>query len=275
MNLVIASVFAFCINVNSQDKSKLSLLDANKDGIVNPYEALDVLLTVEKQAGKALKVSDLEKEIIKLKKEDQSQVEDLFKELDKNKDDIIQANEASEDMIDFLQMMDTNGDRSVSKKEAQNFNIEKAIFLSDQDIKNEVNGIFQQLGTNGIINLSNLDASTGEQLSVFDLNSNGTVTKKEALKFMKSNSTEASFVVKEGVAYMNGTICSSTPAKVLELLVTHPEVKTIELQIVPGSIDDVANLRASLYAHKFGLNTKVTSNSMIASGGTDFFLGRS
>lgn len=41
---------------------------------------------------------------------------------------------------------------------------------------------------------------------------------------------------------------------------------------VPGSIDDVSNLRASLYVHQFELNIRLNERSIIASGGTDFFL---
>jgi hypothetical protein len=67
-------------------------------------------------------------------------------------------------------------------------------------------------------------------------------------------------------------ITASTPATILQLLFEHPEVTSIEMLTVLGSIDDVANLRTSLYVHKFGLNTKLNANISVASGGTDFFL---
>ena len=64
----------------------------------------------------------------------------------------------------------------------------------------------------------------------------------------------------------------STPAKVFEPILEHPNVKTMEMIRVPGSIDDVSNLRASLYVRRWGLNTKINQRSIIASGGIDFFL---
>ena len=71
---------------------------------------------------------------------------------------------------------------------------------------------------------------------------------------------------------MNGVIGAMTPGKVLRLRLKHPKVDTIEMGIVPGSIDDEANVRAAGYVRAYGFATRLNAQSSIASGGTDFFL---
>jgi len=80
-----------------------------------------------------------------------------------------------------------------------------------------------------------------------------------------------SFAVEGDKAVMTGVISKQTIAKVEKLIKEHPEVKTIVMQNVPGSIDDESNLVACRLVRAHGFNTHVPSDGMIASGGTDFF----
>ncbi len=82
----------------------------------------------------------------------------------------------------------------------------------------------------------------------------------------------AEFVVDGDIATMTGDIGPSTPDDVRALLEDHPNVSTIVLADVPGSIDDEANLEASRLVRSAGLATHVPSDGVIASGGVDFFL---
>lgn len=82
----------------------------------------------------------------------------------------------------------------------------------------------------------------------------------------------ATFTVDGATATMTGVINSSTPDDVRSLLDDHPEVTTIEMIDVPGSIDDAANLEASRLIRDAGLATHANANSALASGGVDFFL---
>lgn len=82
----------------------------------------------------------------------------------------------------------------------------------------------------------------------------------------------ATFKVSGKFAVMNGIIDSDIKQKLENLVKNHPEVKTIIMQNVEGSVDDEANLQAGLYVRKMGFNTIVAKNGIIASGGTDFFL---
>ena len=106
----------------------------------------------------------------------------------------------------------------------------------------------------------------------WDENRDGKVTKEEAHNYITADNIPVEFTVKGTTAYMTGVITSSLPSKVLQLIFEHPEVTTIEMITVPGSIDDDANLRAGLYVYERGLTTKLNSRSAVASGGTDFFL---
>lgn len=268
------AIFFTCF-LHAQDtktEDLLTLFDSNKDGILNPYEALDVLLTLEKEKGTKLSIEALKKDMLATKNEQQKEFKEEFQKMDANKDGIVQFSEADKETLSFLTLMDTNKDNAVTEEEMFNFDLEKAFLLDEKGIQAEVNAVFNDLGTSNVITLNDVPKEVKTQFTSIDQNKDGKLTKKEMLVFMRANNTPVYFKVKGNVAYMNGVISSSTPARVLELLNNHPEVTTIEMGIVPGSIDDVSNLRASLYVHKAGLNTRLTPTSMIASGGTDFFL---
>ncbi|MCT4606038.1 MAG: hypothetical protein N4A64_08010 [Marinisporobacter sp.] len=81
----------------------------------------------------------------------------------------------------------------------------------------------------------------------------------------------SSFKIENDTAYMNGIINKDTIRQIKELISNYPDVKTIVMQNVEGSIDDESNLIASRLVRKAGLNTHVPADGMIASGGTDFF----
>jgi pimeloyl-ACP methyl ester carboxylesterase len=72
--------------------------------------------------------------------------------------------------------------------------------------------------------------------------------------------------------YMNGVIGSDTLAVMREILTKYPQIKTIVMQNVPGSMDDDINLKASLEIRNRGIATHIPADGMVASGGTDMFL---
>lgn len=81
----------------------------------------------------------------------------------------------------------------------------------------------------------------------------------------------STFEIKDDKAYMSGIISEDTIRQVKELTQYYPEVKTIVMTSVEGSIDDTSNLIASRHIRKSELNTYIAADGMIASGGTDFF----
>lgn len=274
--IILLSIIATPFNILSQDLNKQSnfdILDSNKDGIINPYEALDALLVLEKEQGEHISINNINKIIRKIKQDEANEINTIFEDIDQNKNDVIEFKEVdNEDFLYFLQMMDTDNSKSITKEEMMNFNIEDTFFKSEEEILNKIKSVFNEYATNKIIIIKDLKKKTQRKFQEWDINQDGIITQEEANKYMRSNSMAAKFTIKNNIAYMSGIICSNTPALVLELLYKHPEVRTIEMELVPGSIDDVSNLRASLYIHRFGLTTRLNKNSIIASGGTDLFL---
>ncbi|KGJ86479.1 alpha/beta fold hydrolase [Colwellia psychrerythraea] len=72
--------------------------------------------------------------------------------------------------------------------------------------------------------------------------------------------------------YMNGVIGSDTLALMQTLFSTYPQIKTLVMQNVPGSMDDEINLLASMEIRNRGINTHIPADGMVASGGSDMFL---
>ena len=256
----------------NKQTTDFDILDSNQDGIVNPYEALDVLLMMSKDNKEGIRLDDISKLTIKIRNEQKQEVLDLLKDVDKNKNDIIEFSEADDEVLWFLKSMDKDKSESVTKQELFDFDFEEAFFLSEKDIQKEIKQIFKEFVKTENIVLKEIHDTIRVDFEEWDLNRDGQVSKKEAFDYMKADNTPVAFTVDGDIAFMTGVITATTPAKVLELIYEHPNVKTIEMIHVPGSIDDVSNLRASLYVHQFGLNIKLNERSIIASGGTDFFL---
>ncbi|KAA0452457.1 MAG: alpha/beta hydrolase [Candidatus Thioglobus sp.] len=87
------------------------------------------------------------------------------------------------------------------------------------------------------------------------------------------NSREiTSFQVEGNTLIMSNLINSKTPNQLKRIFVKNPNINTIIMGEVEGSVDDEANLQAAKFIAKKALTTKLLKNSMVASGGTDFFL---
>ncbi len=260
--------------VMSQTKqlSDFEILDSNQDGVINPYEAFDMLMMMQKESKRNMKLKNIPKLVAKIRREKNDEINDMIKEFDKNNNNIVERNEVNEEFAHYFETMDRNDDGSVTKKEMIAFNPESIMFQNDKEIKRDVKALFKIYGKKNIITLEDLHDTIREGFRDLDFNKDGKLLKEETFNFLKANNSAAEFTIRGDIAYMTGCINGTTPAKVLELIFEHPNVKTIEMIHVPGSIDDVANLRASQYIHKFGINTRLNPNSIIASGGTDFFL---
>ncbi|KZN30016.1 hypothetical protein N480_03470 [Pseudoalteromonas luteoviolacea S2607] len=91
-------------------------------------------------------------------------------------------------------------------------------------------------------------------------------------KMAADQDRQACFIIEGSVAEMNGVIGSMIVNTVTQLIKEQPQVRTIVLNQVPGSEDDVANLKAAQMIYDAGLNTELIAQSDIASGGVDFFI---
>ena len=98
---------------------------------------------------------------------------------------------------------------------------------------------------------------------------------RRALMLMMVLSTgchRVSFEVDGERLIMNGTFNTKTPDALRTVLEDNPGLTIAEMVYVPGSVDDVACLKAGRLAREHGLSTLVPANGEIASGGVDFFL---
>ncbi len=80
------------------------------------------------------------------------------------------------------------------------------------------------------------------------------------------------FKISGNTLIMNGVIDSDVKSKLQEALNMNPEVTSIVMENVEGSVDDEANLDAARFVRHKKLNTLIPSDGLVASGGTDFFL---
>lgn len=71
---------------------------------------------------------------------------------------------------------------------------------------------------------------------------------------------------------MDGDIGSASLRNFNSLISSFPDVNSINMIEVPGSIDDEINLQVAALVHQRGISIHLVDNGIIASGGTDFFL---
>ncbi|MEO0999868.1 MAG: alpha/beta hydrolase [Pseudomonadota bacterium] len=69
-----------------------------------------------------------------------------------------------------------------------------------------------------------------------------------------------------------GTITDAFPCKLRRLLSQHPDLETLVLRKMPGSVAETRNLEAGRFLRASGLNTRLKNDSDIASGATTLFL---
>jgi len=80
------------------------------------------------------------------------------------------------------------------------------------------------------------------------------------------------FRVEDNKLHMPGLINSYTQEQLKDIFGEHPEIDTIVLGQMPGSIDDGANLEEAAWVAARGVNTYLPREGSIASGAPNFFL---
>ena len=91
------------------------------------------------------------------------------------------------------------------------------------------------------------------------------------IDFLKYGERTATFKVKEHTIEINGLLGKEAYKRLKKTLQKHPNITTLVLMDVPGSIDDEYNLKMGRMVYDAKLRTVLTSTSVIASGGVDFF----
>ena len=78
--------------------------------------------------------------------------------------------------------------------------------------------------------------------------------------------------IKGDKAFVNGVLGVLFYDLFKETLEQHPEIKTVVLLDIPGSLNDEWNVKSCLLLYEKGLNTELLSTSVVDSGGVDLFV---
>jgi Ca2+-binding EF-hand superfamily protein len=257
----------------------LEFLDRNDDGKVEAYEGAEamLLLTAEADANgdAGLDLDELAAFLIASGRRERQEVESTFAEFDTDGDGLLTVAEVPEDLAPMILSADADGSESVSLDEllaSDMFGDPMAEF--EQELLGFLDDVDQD--GDGAFSLDDLPVSERqgftEDFGELDKNADGTVTREELLSLLEDEMRGATFEVEGQFAYMNGVIGPTTPGRVLELVLEHPEVDTIVMIDVPGSMDDDSMVRAADLVRRMGFATHMPSHGEVASGGTDFFL---
>lgn len=254
--------------------SLLRWLDSNNDGTIDACEGAEAFLHLVDESDHDGDGSVTADEIALFFAEqeagDVKEQQQIFEELDANGDRSLGLTEIPEEYRPLLPLVDTDGNKAVCFSEFLNAPVDDPSFFLEQEaisFMNELDG-----NGDGIVELSDLPRREREELAGIDQNGDGQLTREEFMAAVEEELRGAVFAVEGRAALMHGVIGPSTPGRVLELILEFPEVDTIVMEEVPGSMDDDSNLRAARLVRRRGFTTIVPSGGMIASGGTDFFL---
>ncbi len=254
-------------------------LDRNGDGEVETYEGAEAFLLLSAEADRdqngALNESELGSFFDRARSEELDERVGFFEELDANGDAQLSPSEVPDDIAPMLFPADTNGDGSISLQE-----VLEADELGDPTamFEQELLEFFAHADHDGdgAFALTDLPSEDREEFKerfeALDTDGDLRLTMDELFALLVDEIRGATFDVQGDHAIMTGVIGPSTPGRVLQLILESPQVKTIIMQDVPGSMDDHSNLRAAKLVRRMGLGIHVPADGEIASGGTDFFL---
>jgi hypothetical protein len=97
-------------------------------------------------------------------------------------------------------------------------------------------------------------------------------TSCEKSLLLLSSDKVATFVVDGEVAYVNGVLGKTAHKRFEKFIEEHPDVKTLILEDVPGSMNDEYNVQTCELLYLKGISTKAMSYSEVASGGVDLLI---
>ena len=274
LSLLLISLAASCASppadevTHSSSLQLFDLLDSDGDGALSPFEALDSLLLASEETDLTRK--NLEGWLEMHAEEERAERREFFEMGDEDGDGQLLLEELPTGFASMMSSLDTNADGAISWAELQATDVDSSELLARGEGAELYAELVEMLGEP--VRLESAPADETEDLEEFDSDGDGTITQDEIIELIREELSGATFDVRGERAVMRGVIGATTPARVLELVFSHPEVQTLVLAEVPGSIDDVANLRAGRYIRQLGLNTHVPRNGEVASGGTDLFL---
>ena len=123
--------------------------------------------------------------------------------------------------------------------------------------------------TGSIIDLENLKISIKGE--IYNSTDSSTIPFSFITNEAISGAGNSLIEIKGNEAYLSGGLGTTTYSQIKNLIATHPEIKTIVMTQISGSVNDAVNMHTGRLLHENGFTTKVLSDSDIASGGVDLF----
>ncbi|HIA71160.1 MAG TPA: hypothetical protein EYO01_00420 [Phycisphaerales bacterium] len=247
------------------------MLDVDGDGIIHPMEAASALqFMLEESGAEGISILEIESILEERNLYEREEIQLFVDEFDTNDDGNLQTSEVPTEMGIKPETFDLNVDGVISIDEILEVNPFSDAFM----IKMEVDSVFEDYDETESISIKTIfeeEPDFAEFLFGIDANKDKRIDRDELYVGLLEDMAPATFEIEGKNAMMSGTIGASTPFRVMELLLHHPEVKTIIMVDVPGSVDDVSNFQACQMVRLHGLNTHLQSDGIVSSGGTDFF----
>jgi len=244
------------------------LLDTGQDGTLSPFEALDALLVIAEDGD--LTRDTLGTFLDEYAADGLAESRDFFDMADSDRDGKLVLDELPDGFASMMSGLDADSDGAISWSEFQLAGLAASELMARGEGAELYASLVEDIGEP--VRLDDAPLDFIDELRSIDLNGDGVVTQQETVQMIRDELAGATFEVVGERAIMRGVIGATTPATVLELAFMNPEVRTIVLDNVPGSIDDWSNIRASRYIRKLGFDTHVPADGEVASGGVDLFL---
>lgn len=266
------TTFILLVMAQTSSLDFAKVLDIDGDGVIHPMEAADAIQMFYDETGEGMPIADVDQIIEDYQIYCLEEAEFFIEDFDEDSDGMVQYSEIPDQYLAFAKYADINKDSKITLQELLQVDPNSVEVFAQV----EIDGIFLDLDENnddqiGIEAFVKDNIEFAELVLPFDTNKDKRISRDEMVAGFALLDASASFDISGDTALMRGTIDESTPFRVMELVYYHPEVTTIVMTDVPGSVDDDSSLRASRIVRSHGLNTHVPSDGEVASGGTDFF----
>ena len=87
------------------------------------------------------------------------------------------------------------------------------------------------------------------------------------------DNTQLEIYIEKDMAFISGVLGPDLSEQLTAMVRQSPNVQTLVLVDIPGSVDQEATMQAARLIRRLGLNTHVARTGYVLSGGVDLFLG--